>query len=140
MPARYFYHDAVKNALTKDGWTITHDPLTLRWGRKDLFVDLGAEKLLAAEKGNHRIAVEIKSFLGRSEVSDLEKALGQYILYRDIMRELESEKDRKLYLAVHRAVYVDVFQEPFGRLLIDNGHLHLVVFDEYKEEIFQWIP
>ncbi len=34
MPARDFYHDAVKNALTKDGWTITHDPLTLRWGER----------------------------------------------------------------------------------------------------------
>ena len=140
MPALDFYHDAVKNALTKDGWTITHDPLTLRWGRKDLFVDLGAQKLLAAKKGDRRIAVEIKSFLGRSEVTDLEKALGQYILYRDIMRELESEKDRELYLAVHRAVYVDVFQEPFGKLLIDNGHLRVIVFDEQKEEILRWIP
>ena len=140
MPVRDFYHDAVKTALTKDGWTITHDPLTLRWGRKDLFVDLGAQKLLAAEKGDRRIAIEIKSFLGCSEVNDLKTALGQYILYRDIMKELESEKDRELYLAVHRGVYADVFEEPLGRLLIDNGHLRLLVFDEHKEEVFRWIP
>jgi XisH protein len=140
MPARDFYHDTVRNALAKDGWTITHDPLTLRWGRKDLFVDLGAEKLLAAEKEGRRIAVEIKSFLGHSEVEDLKNALGQYILYRDIMSELETERDRELYLAVHRAVYADVFEEPFGRLLIDKGHLKLLVFDEHKEEIFRWIP
>ena len=140
MPARDFYHNAVRNALVKDGWKITHDPLTLRWGRKDLFVDLGAEKLLAAEKEGRRIAVEIKSFLGHSEVEDLKNALGQYILYRDIMGELESEKDRELYLAVHRAAYADVFEEPFGSLLIDKGHLRLLVFDERKEEIWRWIP
>ncbi|MGD2183210.1 element excision factor XisH family protein [Lusitaniella coriacea LEGE 07167] len=26
MPAKDTYHDAVKNALIKDGWTITADP------------------------------------------------------------------------------------------------------------------
>ncbi len=56
MPAKDLHHDAVKVALTKDGWTITDDPLTLRWGRKDLFVDLGAEKLLTAEKAGRKIA------------------------------------------------------------------------------------
>ncbi len=79
MPAKDFYHDTVRNALLKDGWTITDDPLRLVYGRQDVFVDLGAEKLIAAEKGSRKIAVEIKSFSGRSEVADLEKALGQYI-------------------------------------------------------------
>ncbi len=81
MPAKDRYHDDAKTALVNDGWTITHDPLTLRWGRKDLFVDLGAEKLLAAEKEGRRIAVEVKSFSGHSEMNDLENALGQYVLY-----------------------------------------------------------
>ena len=48
MPARDIYHDAVKNALLKDGWTITDDPLHLKWGQKDMYVDLGAQQLLAA--------------------------------------------------------------------------------------------
>jgi hypothetical protein len=26
MPAKDTYHNAVENALIKDGWTITHDP------------------------------------------------------------------------------------------------------------------
>jgi hypothetical protein len=77
MPARDIYHDAVKNALIKDGWTITDDPLHLRWGLKDLYVDLGAEKLFAAEKEGRKIAVEVKSFIGASEIYDLENALGQ---------------------------------------------------------------
>jgi XisH protein len=81
MPARDIYHDAVKNALIKDGWTITHDPFVLRWGTIDVYIDLGAEQLLAAERQGLKIAVEVKSFVGRSDVDDLEKALGQYILY-----------------------------------------------------------
>ncbi|WP_199317366.1 element excision factor XisH family protein [Planktothricoides raciborskii] len=79
MPAKDIYHDAVRNALIKEGWTITDDPLILSIGKRDLFVDLGAEKLITAEKDHQKIAVEIKSFIGKSRIDDLEKALGQYI-------------------------------------------------------------
>ena len=84
MPAKDFYHKTVRNALVKEEWTITHDPLTLKLGKKDFYVDLGANQLLAAEKVDRKIAVEIKSFTGRSDIDDLEKALGQYVLYQDI--------------------------------------------------------
>ena len=92
MPAKDIYHETVKNALIKDGWTITHDPLVLRWGTTDVYVDLGAEQLLAAEKRGQKIAVEIKSFVGRSDVDDLEKALGQYLLYHDILTQREPDR------------------------------------------------
>jgi hypothetical protein len=46
MPAKDHYHETVKNALIKDGWTITHDPLILRLSKKKLYIDLGAEQLL----------------------------------------------------------------------------------------------
>src|SRR5947209_1000317 len=110
MPARDVYHDAVRNALVKDNWTITHDPLRLQFGSKDLYIDLGAEQVLAAEKTGRRIAVEIKSFLGGSPVTDLERALGQYILYHDILARIEP--DRVLYLAVHQTVFLNLFEEP----------------------------
>ena len=84
MPARDRYHDQVKNALIKDGWTITDDPLHVKWGKKDMYVDLGAEQLLAAEKDQRKIAVEVKSFLGHSEMADLEQAIGQYTVYHDV--------------------------------------------------------
>lgn len=112
MSARDRYQDCVRNALVKDGWAITHDPLRLPWGKKDLYVDLGAEQLLAAEKGQRQIAVEIKSFLGRSEVDDLEKALGQFVLYRAILKA--REPDRTLFLAVPDDVLEDLFDEPIG--------------------------
>jgi hypothetical protein len=138
MPAKDIYHDIVKNALIKDGWTITHDPLVLRWGTTDVYVDLGAEQLLAAEKHGQKIAVEIKSFVGRSDVDDLEKALGQYLLYHDIL--VQREPDRILYLAVHEGVWLGIFAEPIGKLLLDNQRIKLLVFDRRAEVIMRWIP
>lgn len=82
MPAKDIYHEIVKQALIKNDWTITDDPLKLTIGGRSLYVDLGAEKLIAAQKGNQKIAVEIKSFLSLSPIKDLENALGQYILYQ----------------------------------------------------------
>jgi hypothetical protein len=55
MPAKDIYHDCVKKALEKDGWTITNDPFKLKWGFRELFVDLGATKLVAAERGEQKI-------------------------------------------------------------------------------------
>jgi hypothetical protein len=100
MPARDVYHAAVRNALESDGWTITHDPYTLTFGQRDVFVDLGAEKAIAAERQGERIAVEIKSFLGPSDVRELEVAIGQYVFYRSLLARVEP--DRKLFIAVPR--------------------------------------
>jgi hypothetical protein len=121
MPARDIYHDAVKNALMADGWTITDDPLHMRWGQKDMYVDLGAKRLLAAQQGERKIAVEIKSFISPSEMADLKDAIGGFVLYRAVMRLREPE--RILYLAVrdtiedgcqgHR-IFNTLFQEPIG--------------------------
>lgn len=137
MPARDLYHDAVKEALVKDGWMITHDPMKLSWGGKDMFVDLGAENLVAAEKDHQQIAVEIKSFVGASDLNDLEKALGQYVLYHDVLAELEPA--RMLFLAVPQLVIEDLFEEPLGKLLLKNKRARLVGFDPQTKEIVQWI-
>jgi hypothetical protein len=138
MPARDLYHDSAKNALIKDGWTITHDPLRLKWGVKDMYVDLGAERILTAEKAGQKIAVEVKSFIGASELDDLEDALGHYFLYYSVLGR--TEPDRKLYIAIHKEVYLDVFEEPLGRLLLEDYNLSLIVFDLEEEVILKWIP
>jgi hypothetical protein len=124
--------------LIKDGWVITHDPLRLPWGKKDLYVDLGAEQLLAAEKWSRQIAVEIKSFLGKSEVEDLEKAVGQFVLYRAILAE--TEPGRTLFLAVPAHILEDVFDEPIGQILLKSQALHVFGFDLSEEVITRWIP
>lgn len=87
MPARDIYHETAKNALIKDGWKITHDPLRIRLARgKNLFVDLGAERLLAAERGVEKIAVEVKSFTQPSDMKALEEAVGQFVLYARLLK------------------------------------------------------
>lgn len=137
MPAKDIFHDAVKHALLQDGWTITHDPLSLKVGRKDLFVDLGAERFLAAERQGEKIAVEIKSFVGASEVEDLRDAVGQYVLYQSALAKIEPE--RTLYLAIRQRIYADVFEEEIGRMLLERGIVKLIVFDPKTEVIVQWI-
>jgi len=122
----------------KDGWTITHDPLALKWGTTDLYVDLGAERLLAAEKANQRIAVEIKSFVGHSEIEDLKNALGQFVLYHDVLSRVEP--DRRLYLAVRESTFDSLFDEPVGKLLLENERIRLIVFDPQAEVVVRWIP
>jgi hypothetical protein len=132
------FHIPVRQALIKDGWTITHDPLRLRLGARDLFVDLGAQPFLGAERGDVRIAVEIKGFGGPSDVKDLEDALGQFILYHDILGA--TDPGRILYLAIPQEAWLGVFAEPVGQLLLTNQRVRLLVFDGQSEEVVRWIP
>jgi len=138
VPAKDIYHDTVKRALQKDGWIITHDPFPLQIGRKRLSADLGAERLINAEKGTQKIVVEVKSFVGRSDVKDLEQALGQYILYRQVLNEMGI--DRNLYLAISQPIFNSVFTIELGQVLLKNQIIKLIVFDAQSEAIVQWIP
>lgn len=141
MPARDVYHNAVKAALIADGWTITHDPYRVEYGGKDVYVDLGAERaaldvVLGAERDTERIAVEIKTFAGPSVLSDLQQALGQYLLYRSWMRRTEPE--RHLYLAVDTETACGVFDEAFGEIVAADAGMQLIVVDMVTERIVAW--
>ncbi|WP_404788983.1 element excision factor XisH family protein [Altericista sp. CCNU0014] len=137
MPAKDLFHDCVKVALIRDGWQISHDPYSLKIGKKDLFVDLGAEKLITAEKDSVKIAVEIKSFVSPSEIQDLENALGQYILYQNVLQKIEP--DRILYLAIREAVFHKLFEQEVGQILLENKVLKLLAFNPETEVIAKWI-
>jgi hypothetical protein len=137
MPAKDIFHSVVRAALIKDGWTITHDPLPLTLGEKNLYIDFGAERLLAAERAGNRIAVEIKSFVGSSELHDLEEALGQFLLYRAILEDADAE--RALYLAVEHEVLCDLFESEIGLLVRDKFQLRMLSFDAEQGTVVQWI-
>jgi hypothetical protein len=137
LAQRDIYHEAVKTALIKEGWTITHDPYPLRYGEHRLYVDLAADAPIAAEREGRKIAVEIKSFLGRSEITDLERALGQFRLYRFLLRR--AEPDRVLYIAVSEEIYYAVFDPADGRDLVAEEEIRLIVFDPVPEVLIQWI-
>ena len=139
MPAKDLYHDTVVQALITDGWEITDDPFLLSYGGRELYVDLGAEKrTIAAQKGERKIAIEIKSFLKPSQVRDLEEAVGQYGVYQSILTEIAPE--RILYLAVPNRSYETIFTEKLGQLIIKSLQIKLLVFDEEQMRILQWIP
>jgi hypothetical protein len=135
--AKDIYHYQVRTALEKDGWIITDDPLTLQFGSRSVFVDLGAKKLLAAERDGQRIAVEIKSFVGKSLVKDWENAIGQYILYFKIISKKEPE--RTLYLAITEEIYISFFNEDIVEVVLADGVIKIIVVDTIQEVITRWI-
>jgi hypothetical protein len=137
MPAKDVFHSVVKNALQKDGWTITHDPLSIRFKGIDFYMDLGADKLIAVEKNGENIAVEIKSFRGESTLYEFHTALGQFMNYRMVLDKKPLE--RTLYLAVPLDTYDDFFTQPFGQMAIEYHQLKLIVYDVKNEVIVQWI-
>ncbi len=120
------YHELVKNALIQEGWIITHDPYAFDT-IPQLSTDLGAERTIAAERAGEKIAVEVKSFLNVSQVVDLERAIGQYELYRHLLKRQETE--RKLYLAVPSYAFEGVFKTPVGQLAMEEFGLKIIVFD-----------
>jgi hypothetical protein len=136
VPARDLYHDAVKNALIKDGWTITDDPLRLSFGLHKVYIDLGAERILAAEKGNEKIAVEVKTFLGHSEMRDFELALGQFVFYRSLLARTDA--DRALYLAVPEEIALTLFTEQIARVALLDIAVKVMAFDPEREVIASW--
>ena len=137
MSAKDLFHDAVRRGLEKDQWRISSDPLELEWEEVKVKIDLAAERLIAAERGETKIAVEIKSFISPSPISDFHTALGQFLSYR-IMLEAK-EPDRQLYLAVPLETYDTFFQSRFAQTAIERHQLDLIVYNPILEEIVQWI-
>lgn len=101
-------------------------------------IDLAAEKLLLAEKGASKIAIEVKSFVGASELEDLYKAVGQFILYRKALRK--ADPARVLYLAIRQDVYQELFDDPGEDSLINEDDVRVIVFKPKTREIVLWIP
>ena len=138
MSAKDVFHEVVKKALQKDGWQITHDPLSSSVGGVNLSIDLAAEKLIAAEREGEKIAVEIKSFLERSSaISEFHTALGQFINYRGALKRRQPE--RVLYLAVPLTTYKTFFNLDFPRDMIEENQVKMIIYDVEHEVIAEWI-
>lgn len=138
MSARDAFHNTVINALQKDGWKVTHDPYPLQAGSFNLAIDLGVEKVIAAERGIQKIAVEIKSFLGPSKISEFYSAFGQFITYRTALQA--QERERVLYLAAPSETYSIFLTAPFIQELIRQNQLNLLIYKVDSQEIERWLP
>ena len=137
MSARDVFHGAVKRALVKERWRVTDDPLELEWDGVKVKVDLAAERLIAAERQNEKIAVEVKSFISPSAVSDFHTALGQFLNYR-IMLEV-NDPQRSLFLAVPVDAYEGFFQSRLAQAAVERHQVKLLVYEPLQEEILLWI-
>lgn len=135
--ARDFYHQAVRIALEKEGWIVTNDPYSFKVGGVDFQIDLGAERIIAAEKGGEKIAVEIKSFVGQSPVSVFHEAMGQYDNYLFALEE--QDVTRILFLAVPKATFEEFFQRPFVQKVIQRKSIRLIIYEPQSQIISQWI-
>ncbi|MEZ4681424.1 MAG: element excision factor XisH family protein [Caldilineaceae bacterium] len=136
MSRRDKFYQVVCDALEAEGWIITHKEYVFD-ADPQLETDLGAERLIVAERRLEKIAVEIKSFLLESQAAELEKAVGQYGLYRKLLEIQEPE--RKLYLAVPVHAYEGIFARQVDQLAVEIFELELLVYDIAQEEPLLWI-
>lgn len=136
--AKDIFHNAVRAALEKDGWTITHDPYLIKTELLDepLSADLGAEKLIAANRGKDKILVEIKSFLRESLVYEFHRAIGQIVSYQ-INMEIQ-EPDRVIYLAIPKFAWDKMTSQPFYEAVLQREHIHCLIFDPETNSVVSW--
>jgi hypothetical protein len=134
--ARDLFHQVVKDALIKDGWNITHDPFPVDYGDVQMQIDLGAERLLAATKDAETIAVEIKSFVNPSSISEFHTAVGQYLNYRRALRA--QEPNRVLYLAVPSQTYDEFFRLRFIQEGVEEYQIYLLIYNVEARSIVRW--
>lgn len=135
--AKDFYHQIVKLALEQEGWKITHDPYKLTEWDPDWEIDLGAERLIAAEKDAELIAIEIKSFLEISFAYEFHRALGQYINYRGGLTMLDP--NRALYIAIPVAIYETECQRRGVQFSLRENNVKIIVYNTDNKSIEQWI-
>ena len=137
MPARDTIHHVVKNALVKDRWTIIADPYRIRYEDKVLFADLKAERILLARRETESIVVEVKSFLSASFMKELQTALGQYQMYVAFLEALK--RLETVMLAISDVTFQKDFQNRAVQMLLRRYGVKIMVVDEQREEIVQWI-
>ncbi len=135
--AKDLIHDAVKEALEADGWTITDDPYYLQAKPHRLRIDLGAERVIAAQKGTDKIAVEIKSFAKDSFIYEFYEVSGQYQFYEDFL-EIQ-EQERILYLAISEFIFQSRFlrDESVMKRCQKIG-IRFIIVDINTKKIVEW--
>lgn len=135
MPAIDLCHLQVVHALEKAGWVIVASPLTLETSINDLFVDILAS-LVSENETQRIIVVEIKCFTDTSsQMNDLYVAIGQYLVYRDLLAA--NGITDSLYLAIPSKAYYGIFRS-LGMTVALKTQIKLIVIDIDQEEIELW--
>lgn len=139
MPRKDKYHDIVIEVLENDGWTITHDPLYVKIGTKEFWIDLGAEReLLIANKGTEEIAVEVKTLEDLSFITAMYQAVGKYAFYYKALAKKEPR--RVLFMAVPEHIYSEEIEsEEIVEEVIKSYNIKLMVFSVTTKKVVAWI-
>ena len=134
MPAKDRYHDTVKRALIKDGWTIVQEQIYLSDNQRHIWVDLSAHR----GDSENSILIEVKGFENASsQVEMFMAAIGQYAFYTAMLEFLAYSYP--LYLAIPLISYEGIFQAPAAQRAVENLGIWLMVFDPITEEVVRWI-
>ena len=139
MAAKDKFHQIVKSALINDGWKITHDPYEIRQKgliSRSLEIDLGAERIIGAEKGTEKIAVEIKSLISESIIYEFHAVLGQYLNYQVALEIIEP--NRTLFVAIPEFGHKKLLKEGLTQIVINRFKIKLIIFDSENQNIVKW--
>ena len=137
MPRRDIFHEKFKTALLKEGWNVTNDPLFVPTeGGVNFFIDLGAEKIIGAEKEGEVIAIEIKSFDENSISYSFYEILGQFLVYEIAL--IEQLKPWTLYIAMSKLGFKKLDEMPVFRKAIAKYKLKFIIFDPVNQLIIEW--
>jgi XisH protein len=135
--ARDKFHEQVRNALETEGWIITDDPLYIKLGTIPIHIDLGAERLIAAEKGSEKIAVEVKTFGMTSFITAFHEAVDKYLVYREAL--VLKKIDRALYLALPNDIFETFQDEPLVRQVFAEYNFKVLTYDPITQHIVSWL-
>ena len=91
--------------------------------------------MIAAQRNSDKIAVEIKSFVGLSPITDFYKALGQYQLLA-LNRRLP---DTVLYLAMPQESYESLIKDDLLAEFMEELSLKYIIFNPETKQIVKWI-
>jgi len=138
MSKRDFYHDHVRDALTQVGWTFVKQSFGVPLADTRVEMDLLMEKA-EADGSKTRIIIEVKNFREENAyVSELQKSIGQYLLYRDILAYHGYK--HPLYLAVPVAAYANFLSSTVIRKLFERHEIKLLLFNPNDLTVLQWNP
>jgi XisH protein len=136
MPMLDQCHEQVVRALQKDGWTVRPTPFYTGFDRRKVFIDIQA---LQQKNGSAQgiVVVEVKCFLDPHNITtDFYTAIGQYLVYRTILRQTQNAMP--LYLAVSEIIFQTVFDET-AHLILNESKIKVLVVDMNREKIVRWI-
>lgn len=137
MARRDIHYQVLKLALEREGWNVTDDPFFVKIGRKTAEIDLGAERIILAERATEKIAVEVKSFVGTSMITEFYKALGQFLMYQRALQTAEPE--RTLYLALPQAAYDELSADVFDFPNFEDLRHRLIIYQPSENTTLTWI-